>query len=83
MQVRVLYTSSHVFLDFNLWICKIILGFRVIFMPSFAYFSEECAEKLVHTTLLGLVASILFNTIIVDPYPLYVILDSGMHSSCV
>ncbi len=57
-----------------------MLGFRVIIMPSFAYFSEECVEKLVHTTLLGLVASILFNTIIVDPYPLSVILDSGCNA---
>ncbi len=51
------------------------LQYRLIII---AYFSEECVEKLVHATLLGLLASILFNTIIVDPYPLSVKFDSGM-----
>ncbi len=40
---------SHVFLDFNSWICKRMLCSQV--MPTWnaiAAFSEECIEKLVH-----------------------------------
>ena len=40
-------------MDFNSWICKIMLGSQV--MPDFnaiAAFSEECVAKLVHGVLL-------------------------------
>ena len=53
MQVRVcIGFYSNVFLDFNLWICKVMLRSRV--MPTWnasAAFSEECVAKLVHRVL--------------------------------
>ncbi len=52
MQVEV---SSHVFLDFNSWICKIILRSRVMLVlytwNAIAAFSE-CVANLVHRVLL-------------------------------
>ncbi len=41
MQVRVSKASSKVFLDFNLWICKIMLRSQV--MARFAYFECHCS----------------------------------------
>ncbi len=53
MQVRV---SSHVFLDFNSWICKIMLRSRVmaslLALKAIVAFSEQCEAKLVHVVLL-------------------------------
>ena len=54
VQVRVsIGFYSHVYLDFNSWICKIMLCFRV--MPTWnaiAAFSEEHVAKLVYRVLL-------------------------------
>ncbi len=56
VQVRVYIASSHVFLDFNSWICKIMLRSRVMVeMPTWnaiVAFSEQCEAKLVHVVLL-------------------------------
>ncbi len=55
MQVRVsIGFYSQVFLDFNLWICKIMLRSRV--MPSFAYLECHCSQK---QTSLASVATLL------------------------
>ena len=41
VRVSKLQASSHVYLDFNSWICKIMLRSRV--MPSFAYLECHCS----------------------------------------
>ncbi len=42
-------TYSHVFLDLNSWICKIMLRSRV--MASFGYFEGHCSDSCVATSL--------------------------------